>query len=289
MVGETKPAVRGLLVHLTHYDPGWVRDKDGEKPFDLRTGLEVVQAAASAGLNLLVIDCADGVKYRTHPELERPYTVLLTTLGSLAEKARSLGLELVPKLNFSRSRHHRHNDWFMPHTGLFDTEEYWKLAFEVMDELIEELKPERFFHIGMDEDHDRAHSQYIEAIERLHEGLSARGLRPIVWNDSAHGGPALVHAEKCRAAERAIPKDVVEVLWDYHATAPEHLKRLVAEGFEVWGAPGPSEFQARAWRDDVLKLGGKGLLMTRWIPMRPETREELVGMVRRLGPLYGGG
>lgn len=282
--------VRGLLIHVTHYDPAWCRKKEDEKPFDAGVATAVARAAAEGGLNLLVIDCADGVKYRSHPELERHYTVPMQSLRDVLDSARGLGLELVPKLNFAQSHLHHHNDWFRPHHELRDSDEYWRLAFEIIDELIEEIKPPRFFHVGMDEDHDRSHAQYARAIERLHSGLKERGLRAVVWNDSAHEGTpwADVHAEKCRAAEERIPKDVVEVLWSYRSTASEPLKRLVDQGFEVWGAPGATEEQVRAWRKDITELGGKGLLLTRWIPMTAENRDELVDLVKRLGPLTAG-
>ena len=90
------------------------------------------------------------------------------------------------------------------------------------------------------------------------------------------------------AAEKVIPKEVVEVVWCYGRGAREDLKRLAEEGFEVWGAPGRAEEQVREWRKDVLEVGGKGLLLTRWAPTTPETRDELVDMIGRLGPLTKG-
>jgi hypothetical protein len=101
------------------------------------------------------------------------------------ETEKPFNLKVVPKINFSRSHYHQHNSWFRPHEKLFDSEKYWPLAFEVIDELIRELEPEHFFHIGMDEDHSRSYTQYVTAINTLHSGLKERGLRTIIWNDSA--------------------------------------------------------------------------------------------------------
>lgn len=291
MAPATGPAVRGLLIHVTHYDPAWCSRKEAEKPFDPEVAREVVAAAAEGGLNLLVVDCADGVRYRSRPEIERHYTVPMEALRGVLDAARAAGLELVPKLNFSQSHFHRHNDWFRPHNELRDSDEYWRLAFELIDELVEEFRPPRFFHVGMDEDHDRSHAQYTRAVERLRDGLAERGLRPVIWNDTAHFGSAYcdVFAEKCLAVEGRIPKDVVEVLWRYDGTSTEALGRLVDEGFTVWGAPGATEEQVRAWRKDVLDLGADGLLLTRWIPVTADTRDELVGLARRLGPVAANG
>lgn len=94
--------MRGFLLHITHYDSTWLKFKSREKPFDLDLGLEIVDAMAEAGLNVLVIDCEDGVKYKSHPELARRYTIPMEQLKKLADYAYQKGMEVVPKLNFFR-------------------------------------------------------------------------------------------------------------------------------------------------------------------------------------------
>lgn len=277
-------SIRGFLLHITHYDPVWCKEKSHEKPFDLELGLELVDTMSAVGLNMLVIDCADGVRYGSHPELVRNYTVPMSHLERLVERAREKGMEVVPKLNFSQSSRYRHNDWFRPHDDLFDNTDYWRIAFELIDELIHICQPQQFFHIGMDEDHDRAHSQYIEAIETLRGGLKERGLRTIIWNDSSYGGRTLVHAEKCIAAEKQISKDIIQVVWDYGGVQPEIIKRLVKQGFEVWGAPGWDAGKVSDWRKALLHYGGKGLLLTQWIPCIEANRSKLLQFIRIVGP-----
>jgi len=212
----------------------------------------------------------------------------MDSLRALAARAAERGIEVVPKLNFSHSTYHHHNDWFRPHNALFDSDLYWQLAFEVIDELIAECRPPRFFHVGMDEDHDRALSQYVAAIQRLHAGLAERGLRTIIWNDSCYGGRALVHAEKSLAAEAAIPRNVVQVPWHYGGAQPAVVRRLLGEGFTVWGAPGHTAEQVAAWRDDLLAAGGEGMLLTYWRPCRPGNRRALLGALREFGPIVSG-
>ena len=277
--------IRGFLLHITHYDPRWWEQKSSEKPFDLNVGLEIIDAMAQAGLNLLIIDCADGIKYKSHPELTRHYSVPMEYLKKIMKHARKYNIEIVPKLNFSQSRFHRHNHWFRPHNGLFDNNEYWEKAFEIIDELIQVCKPCKYFHIGMDEDHDRAHSQYINAIKKLHNGLKQRGMRTIIWNDTALTGSMLVHAEKSLAAEDKIPDDIIHVVWDYAQAQPKIVNRLVKKGFEVWGAPGRSAERVSEWRKSIIRCGGKGLLLTAWIPTYKETRSKLLQVIKELGPI----
>jgi hypothetical protein len=211
--------------------------------------------------------------------------VPMRSLKRLVAAAGRNGIEVVPKLNFARSHYHQHNQWFRPHERHFDDQTYWTTAFEVVDELIEVCGPRRFFHIGMDEDHNRSYTQYAAAVCRLRAGLRKRRLRAVMWKDS-HAWPAVqCHTEKARACERSIPRDVVQVPWDYRKVQPGEVRRLVRKGFEVWGAPGPDAEQVRLWRDALLRHGGAGILLTRWIPCRPGNRKDLLRVLRDLGPL----
>src|SRR5229473_1159603 len=108
MSNKTIP-IRGYLLHITHYDPVWVANKDKEEPFNLEVGLRIVDAMAEARLNLLLIDPKDGVRYATHPELSRPYSQNIEILSQLAERAAKHGMETAIKLNFSQSALHQHN------------------------------------------------------------------------------------------------------------------------------------------------------------------------------------
>ncbi len=280
-------SVKGFLLHVTHYDPHWMKTKTREKPFDLRVALDVVEAMAQAGLNLLVVDCADGVRYRSHPELARPYTVPMDHLRALADRARELNIDVVPKLNFSQGLH-VHNLWFRPYNELYDNDEYWRVAFELIDELIDACRPARFFHIGMDEENHRSYRHYVRAIKTLRAGLRQRKLRTVVWNDTALENSMWDQfAEKCLVAERQLPKDVVQVPWCYDRALPNVVKRLVGHGFDVWGAPGPTAERIQAWKRDILRLGGKGLLFTRWIPCIRKNRKELLNLIKTAGEVCG--
>jgi hypothetical protein len=285
MAAKGPVPIRGFMMHLTHYDPVWVKRKAREKPFCLPLGLELIDAMADAGMNLLVLDCADGVAYKSHPELKRKYTVPMSHLRKLVARAQKHGVEMVPKLNFAQSALHQHNHWFRPYNDLFDSAEYWRHAFQLIDELIEACQPKRFFHIGMDEDHDRSHAQYAQAIITLRDGLKERGLQTVMWKDWAGWPSGQVHREKSLAAERKIPRDVVLVPWNYRSTLPGLVRRLTRKGFQVWGAPGGRPEQVDGWRRDVLRYGGTGLLLTAWVPCQSANRGLLLERIRTCGPV----
>ena len=273
-------------MHLSHYDPAWVARKARERPSDLRLASHIVDAIADAGFNALIVDCADGVRYRSHPELRRPYSIAMAGLTALAARARRRGLDVIPKLNFAQSARHQHNHWFRPHHDRLDDDEYWRRAFLIVDELIRACRPRRFFHVGMDEDHDRSTVQYVEAVRRLRAGIRRRGLRTVMWNDTAHlYGRRWVHAEKCLRAEPTLPRDVVQMLWDYSKVHPEIVRRLWRRGFTVWAAPGRTAPLVQGWRDALLRHGS-GMVMTTWTTCRPANRARLLGPVETLGRLY---
>jgi hypothetical protein len=287
------PAVRGYLLHLTHYAPGWVDRKAGEKRFDLEVALELTEEAAAQGFNTLFIGVSDGVRYASHPEFRRGYSAPMKELAVLAARARQLGLDVVPKLNFSRSAINCHNNWMRaPDESWhlhFDDDYFWKTGFECIDEVIDACKPGRFFHVGMDEDHDRSYTQYVAAMRTLRAGLRTRGLRTVCWSDSALDYPSgQVYREKSERAEEELPHDTVRLLWNYWAVPRREMRRISGLGHELWGAPGKDVKHLRSFRDALLAAGGTGMVMTRWIACRRPNRAELLGMIRTLGPVYRG-
>lgn len=278
--------VRAYLLHLTHYSPGWYLRKRREKAIDLSLAFEIIDAIYKAGFNMLIIDCEDGLMYKSHPELTRGYSIPKTALRKILDYARKKKLELVPKLNFSQSRYHRHSYWLKPYSAIFDTDKYWKVVFDLMDELINEFRPRRFFHIGMDEDDTRSNARYVDAILTLRRRLAERCLRPVIWNDTALGRSRPWHTRKSLAAEKALPKDVVQVIWDYKYFKPAILRRIAEEGFEVWVAPGAKPSYVLQWKNALLEYGGKGLVMTTWLPCRPRNRAAFLESIETVGALY---
>lgn len=281
------------LMHLTHYDPHWVQHKATEQPFDSAVGAAVIEALRGHGFNALVVSIGDGVVYQSHPELRKPYSVPMAVLHALAAQARAAGLEFIPKFNFSMSAINCHNDWIrVPGQTWWDDldhdEAYYAKAFALIDEVLAACGGASRLHIGMDEDHNRSHAQYVATIKALRQRLKQRGLRTIMWSDAAIPYPnGQVYVEKALAAIAHCPKDVVQVLWDYRGTPARAAKRIVDAGFELWGAPGWSDAkQVEGYVRLCRRLGATGLLMTRWIKCVEENRQELLDCIHRAGPHY---
>jgi len=284
--------VRAYLIHITHYDPVWFDRKERERPFDLDVARDMVKALGEAGFNMLIIDLADGVTYRTFPELKRHYSVPMTVLEELVACARQEGMEVVPKLNFSKSREprHNHNYWFRPYSERPEDEAYWAKAFQLIDEVIEVTKPERYFFIGMDEDFQRTPTEYASAVNALHEGLAKRGLRTAMWNDTPHVSAGMFGCvEKALFAEDNASRDIVHVLWDYtplKAHVAQRVQDMRSKGLEVWIAPGRRPDNVEEWKQLALQTGCTGMVMTAWSPVTERGRRRFLDGIQRVGPIY---
>jgi hypothetical protein len=284
--------VRAYLIHITHYDPVWFDRKDRERPFDLNVGTDMVKALGKAGFNMLIIDLADGVEYRSLPELKRHYSVPWSVVEQLIASAREAGLEVVPKLNFSKGPEPRydHNYWFRPYDELPDNDAYWAKAFQLIDEVIGEVKPKRYFFIGMDEDFLRTPAQYVAAVTALHDGLTKRRLRAVMWNDTAHvSAGSFGCVEKTLAAEDVAPGDIVHVLWDYTPLDPQaagRVKDMRSKGLEVWIAPGRSPDDVEQWKQLALQTDCSGMVMTAWSPVTERGRQRFLSAIEEVGPIY---
>mgnify|MGYP006288800273 CR=1 FL=1 len=282
---------RAYLLHLTHYDPRHVAVKENEVSFSIATAKRIVNAIAEAGFNLLIVGVSDGIVYASHPEFKRHYSQPREQLHELAEHARSRGLEVAPKLNFSESEINCHNHWMRApgeqwHTH-FDDDYYWKTAFECVDEVIELCGPGQYFHVGMDEDHNRAYSQFVSALRTLDSGLRERGLQSLSWSDSGLDyASGQVYVEKSEKAEQEIQTGLVRLLWNYWAV-PEAAARSIREkGQRLWCAPGrDNREQIIRFRDLTKELGGEGIVMTNWNIANPANEGNLLRCIREMGPV----
>jgi len=83
-----------------------------------------------------------------------------------------------------------HDKWLYPHWDEINfiriRDDYRKVALEVMDVIINVCKPKNYFHIGMDENHHRSLTQYVETIKFFDDYLKNKGLQTVVWNDTAY-------------------------------------------------------------------------------------------------------
>ncbi|MFB3880084.1 MAG: Tat pathway signal protein [Armatimonadota bacterium] len=189
------------LIHLSmnmwgdHVRPEGMANDD---PFFFREKLqfeddcweELLARMVAAGVNTVVIDLGDGVRYESHPEIAVKGAWTRAKLRRELKKMRRMGLEPIPKLNFSCC----HDAWMGPYSRMVSTDVYYAVCRDLIAEVADLFDRPRFFHLGMDEEtfnHQRKRRYvvvrqydlwwhdllfYVREVERA-------GVRAWVWSD----------------------------------------------------------------------------------------------------------
>ena len=203
------------------------------RQFDANLWHELVPALANAGVDTLLFDVADGIRWRRHPELSLPEAWSAEELKRELDFCRSHGMKVLPKLNFSSS----HDAWLREYSRMLSTKIYYDLCAELIAELIEIFDGPDYFHIGMDEENDAMQETYLHSTVRRGElwwhdfhfildKIRAGGATPWMWSDKLwHCGLDEFSAN--------VPKDVIQSNWyysgDFAPSSEEYRKML--DGF----------------------------------------------------------
>ena len=191
--------IQAYLVHLSfnfwadREVPEWGLPYVAARPylrFDDSTWHAVLAKMVEVGLNTVVIDLGDGVRYDSHPEIAVENAWTTTRLREELAYVRAVGLEPIPKLNFSAC----HDVWMGPYARCVSTPEYYQVCRDLIAEVIELFDKPRLFHLGMDEE-TAQHQRYYEHIVIrqydlwwhdlfvLIDEVEKHGVRPWVWSD----------------------------------------------------------------------------------------------------------
>lgn len=223
--GAAAEPIKALLLHLG-MNMWWDRDVPGAasrseyksvRPylrFDTKVWNELVRQMVDAGLNMLVIDLGEGVKYESHPELAVRGSWTTKRLERELGKLRELGLEPIPKLNFSAC----HDAWLGPYARMVSTDTYYGVCRDLIAEVIDLFDTPRLFHLGMDEETCQHQRQYEYVVVRqydlwwkdllfLVEQVERAGSRAWVWSDYVWHHPDEFF--------KKMPRSVLQSNWYY--------------------------------------------------------------------------
>ncbi len=175
---------------------------------------EILDRMAAAGMNMVVLDLGDGVRYESHPELavERAWTA--EKLRDELAHARALGLEPIPKLNFSTA----HDAWLGDYSRIVSTPRYYEVCGDLIMEVAALFDSPSLFHLGMDEETAEHQRHYQYAVMRQHdlwwrdllllvEAVEQAGSRAWIWSDYVWAHPDEFY--------RRMPRSVVQSNWYY--------------------------------------------------------------------------
>jgi hypothetical protein len=229
-------SIWALLLHLSYNmwadrdAPDWKLDYVSAKPylrFDPTLWDELLHRAVAAGLNMVVLDLGDGVRYASHPELVVSGAWTVERLRNELARMRALGLEPIPKLNFSAT----HDAWLGPYARCVSTPAYYAVCRDLIAEVIELFDQPRFFHLGMDEE-TAQHQRYYEYVV-IRQGdlwwrdlffyineVEKAGVRAWVWSDYVWHHP--------EAFWQNMPRSVLQSNWYYGSEFGPEVERAKA-------------------------------------------------------------
>ena len=220
-----KKFIKGILIHIgtnLWYEVGnnrgggekvWQRAGSDKMRFEKDLFWELVDHAKACGINTVVLDLADGIVYESHPELGIEGSIEREELMEMIKRLRELGLDIIPKLNFSTC----HDVWLKDYSRMVSTKPYYDVCRDIINEVCDVFEPE-IIHLGMDEENYENQSKYDCAVVRqndlwwhdlrfLVDVVESRGAKAMIWSDYARHRPD-EFTKKC-------PKSVVQCPWYY--------------------------------------------------------------------------
>ena len=253
-----------------------------------------------AGMNLVVIDLGEALQYQSHPELSVKGSWPITKFRAELARLRALGLEPIPKLNFSTA----HDTWLKEYGRQVSTPVYYKVCADMIREVCAIFDKPRFFHLGYDEETAGHQSQYSYAVVRQgdlwwHDFLffvkevEAQGVRPWIWSDYYWN-----HPEEFLSR---MPKSVLQSNW-YYGESFEPAKQKVVQAYLDLDRAGFDQVPTGSnWSSDVNFKGTvgfckkslaperlKGFLMAPWFFTLPEWQEKNLQAIAQVGEMIKG-
>ncbi len=208
--------------------------------FDRGAWNEHTELLQKAGVNTLVVDVGEAMRYESHPEIAVKGSWDHDTMRAEVDRLRGMGFEVIPKLNFSAC----HDVWLGEYSRMLSTSIYYKVCRDIIDEVCEVFRP-RHFHLGMDEE-TANHQVYFDfcAIRQydlwwhdfyyLVECVERHGARPWIWSDYGWSNKELFL--------KKMPREVLQNNWFYsNVFDPEALgekARVHLEFFDVLSEAG---------------------------------------------------
>lgn len=171
----------------------------------------IVDVMVAKKMNMVVIDLGEFPVYPSHPELALPGSRSPDWIRNEVRRLKGVGLEPIPKLNFSAS----HDSWLGEYSRMLTTRKYYEVCRDLIRDVAEMFDHPRMLHIGFDEesqDHQRGF-KCVRVDEVWWHDLNffvrtseKNSMRPWMWSDYGwkHGD----FVEKCS-------KSVLQSNWYY--------------------------------------------------------------------------
>lgn len=254
---------------------------------------DVTQKMSDVGMNMVIIDLADGIRYQSHPEIAVDGAWSVDELRAELCRLRSLGLEPIPKLNFSAT----HDIWLGPYSRCVSTPKYYDVCRDLIAETIEIFDKPRLFHLGMDEENIANQVRWEYVVIRqydlwwrdlyfLVEQVERGGARAWIWSDYMWDHP--------ETFKEKMPKSILQSNWYYYQSFRKKLNwvssyvELENQGFDQ--VPTGSNIYPENFAKTVAFCKKNistdrllGFMQTTWKPTMNEWRDTHIDAVERVG------
>ncbi len=187
---QDKPNASKMWAVLLHLSVNMWSEYYPSFRFDETLWNDALKKMVEQGLTTVVIDLGDAVIYNSHPEIAVKNAWTPDKLQDELRKIRAMGLEPIPKLNFSTC----HDAWLKDYGRMISTDIYYAVCRDLIAEVSNLFGKPRFFHLGLDEENEsnqrnmdymviRQSNLYWADMYFLLGEVLKNGCRPWVWQD----------------------------------------------------------------------------------------------------------
>ncbi len=297
----SKDKIWGCLLHLSYNF--WVEYSSpspfrGYRPYlQLSESLwnDATEKMVKEGMNMVVIDLGDGVKYESHPEIAVNNAWSTLRLKDELKRLRKMGLEPIPKLNFAAG----HDIWLGKYSRMVSTEKYYEVCSNLIKEVSELFDKPRFFHLGMDEENAedqkyldlvviRQNDLWWHDLNFLVNQVEINGSRSWIWSDYLWHHPEVFF--------KKMPKSVIQSNWYYDDNFDEKLTPVKAyldlETYKYDQIPTGAFYKANTkslyntvgfCKKSIADARLYGFLQTFWAPTVEENRTNILKAIELAG------
>ena len=278
---------------------------------DWKCWREEVDSIRQAGLDMVFIDLGEAYAYPSHPELWVTGSLDFDAMRAELAKIRALGLEPIPKLNFSTA----HDEWLREYHYMTSTPKYYQVVADVIRDTCEVFGGPRYFHLGFDEETYAVCGRRSVSVIRNGEQwwkdflfcanqVEKNGSRAMLWSDKICAGREDFY--------KHMPKSVLQVPWYYGKDfskenltwRPEFEKsqtmsiqrnlaasilELANHGYDImpctsnWESDEAADAMLGFCRKNVDQACVKGYFTTSWRKPVPEDHQRVLDSIRCFG------
>ena len=207
----------------------WWRDNP-KLNFDDDAWDAILESCHKNGLNQIVLDVGEGLQYKGYPELTREGAWSYERTLAEVKRCRELGIELIPKLNFSAT----HHLWLGDYGRMMSTPTYYKVVTDLINEVYEAFDHPRYIHLGMDEEGDPQFFKQLDMVHYRQGELIWHDLKFLIDAVKSCGATPWIRGDMCiynpEEFRAHIPTDdVVLQPWIYYAVREEHWTAVTSK------------------------------------------------------------